>query len=65
MIYWKTDPEELEMMEEDKVYPPRFDVEVCGTHARETVSALICFRGMAGGGDSTELLLESKISGQL
>lgn len=50
------------MMEEDKVYPPRFEVQVCGSYAREPVNAHISFRGMAGGGgggsDSTELILE-------
>ena len=61
------DPEELEMMEEDGVYPPRFEVQVCGSHAREPANALICFRGMADtvGNDTTELLLEPVAFGGL
>lgn len=46
-------------MEEDKIYPPRFEVQVCGFNVKESANALICFRGMDGiGSDSTELLLE-------
>lgn len=63
-MYWNVDPEELDMMEEDKVYPPRFEVQVCGSHARETGNAKIYFRGMAHvERDSTELLLEPMASG--
>ena len=65
VVYWNKDPDELEMMEEDSVYPPRFDVKVCGSQARETVSTLICFRGMADGGYTTELMLESSLPGML
>lgn len=59
MAFWDKDPGVLEQMEEENVYPPRFLVKVCGINARETVNALICFRGMADGDNSTELLLES------
>lgn len=65
VVYWNKDPEELEMMQEDAVYPPRFDVQVCGSQARETVSTLVCFRGMADGGYSTELMLESSFPGKV
>lgn len=51
------------MLEEDRIYPPRFEVQVCGSHAREPVTALICFRGMADiGGDTTELVLEPVVA---
>lgn len=51
------------MMEEDRVYPPRFEVQVCGSLAREAVTALICFRGMADvGNDTTELVLEPAVA---
>ena len=47
------------MQEEDRIYPPRFEVQVCGSQAREPITALICFRGMADiGSDTTELVLE-------
>lgn len=64
--YWDLDPDELEMMEDDKVYPPRFEVLVCGSHARELITALICFRGMAElGSNTTELVLEPMAAGLL
>ena len=57
--YWNIDPDELEMMEEDKIYPPRFEIEVHGSHARAAVTALVCFSGIADvGNDTTELVLE-------
>jgi hypothetical protein len=57
--YWDKEPDELAMMEEDGMYPPRFEVQVCGSQAREAVTAVICFRGMADiDSDSTELVLE-------
>ena len=60
------DPEELEMMEEDGAYPPRFMVQICGSHAREPANALICFLGMSDAGDdTTELLLEPVAFGGL
>lgn len=46
-------------MEEDGQYPPRFEVQVSGSQAMETISAHIYFKGMASGiCDVTELLLE-------
>lgn len=64
--YWEMDPDELEMMEDDRIYPPRFEVLVCGSHARELVTALICFRGMADiSSDTTELVLEPHTPGGL
>ncbi len=54
------------MMEEDGIYPPRFEVQVCGSHANEPVNAIVEFRGMAGTGpDTTELLLEPTKEGVL
>ncbi len=48
------------MMEEENQYPPRFEVEVSGSQARESVNALISFKGLAddNGNNTTELLLE-------
>ena len=57
--FWDKDPQDLEMMEEDGIYPPRFEIEVCGSHAKEPINAAVIFRGMAGkGSNMTELLLE-------
>ena len=54
------------MMEEDRIYPPRFEVKVCGSYASESVSAIFTFRGIAGAGsDMTELLLEPALEGVL
>ena len=66
MKFWDIDPQELETMEEDRIYPPRFEIQVCGSQASELVNAAITFRGMDGRGpDTTELLLEPTSEGVL
>ena len=41
------------------MYPPRFEVQVCGSQAKETTIAYIYFKGLTkSGSDMTELLLE-------
>lgn len=61
------DPEQLELMEEEGQYPPRFEVQVSSSQAREAVNAHISFEGVMGDDDLhdgvlTELILQPSMS---
>ena len=44
--FWSADPEELQLLHDEKLYPPRFVVRVGGDVATEDTFAQICFRGV-------------------
>ena len=58
--YWNIGTEQLEMMEEEKQYPPRFEIQVSSFQAKEPTNVSVYFKGMADNGtaDVTELLLQ-------
>ena len=55
------DPDELQAMEEEGQYPPRFEVLVSSYQARETVNACLTFRGVLTDNDSTDGMLTELI----
>ncbi|XP_064383434.1 uncharacterized protein LOC135332050 isoform X2 [Halichondria panicea] len=54
---WRLDQDELKLMEEEELYPPRFVVKVNGHQATDQATALVRFTG-AQGYLETELSLE-------
>lgn len=45
MDFQSTKPEELQLREDMKLYPPRFVVNVCGSAAAENSRAIFTFQG--------------------
>ena len=45
MYFWDNLPHELELMHEQKMYPPRFTLQVCGEKATHDTTAVVEFEG--------------------
>ena len=43
--FWDSLPHELELMRDQKMYPPRFTLQVCGDKATHDATALVEFEG--------------------
>lgn len=56
--FWEIEPSELEQMESEKLYPPRFVIDVCGTQALTTSQVWVYFSGMTNEFKS-ELILDT------
>jgi len=59
--YLHVDPDELQAMEEDGQYPPRFEVLASSYQARETVNACVMFRGVLTDNELTDGMLTELI----
>ena len=56
--FWSTDPEELQLLHDENLYPPRFVIRVGGDVATEDTFVQICIRGVVEDLD-TELELRA------
>lgn len=56
--FWEIEPSDLEQMEAEELYPPRFVIDVCGTQAHSTGQVWINFSGMENEFKS-ELILDA------
>lgn len=56
--FWDVEPSDLEQMEAEELYPPRFVIDVCGTQAQSTGQVWINFSGMENEFKS-ELILDA------
>ena len=45
VYFWDSLPHELELMHEQKMYPPRFTLQVCGEKATHDTTAVVEFEG--------------------
>ena len=45
VYFWDNLPHELELMHEQKMYPPRFTLQVCGEKATHDATAVVEFEG--------------------
>ena len=45
VYFWDNLPHELELMHDQKMYPPRFTLQVCGDKATHDATALVEFEG--------------------
>ena len=44
--FWEIEPSDLEQMELEELYPPRFVIDVCGMQALTTGQVWVHFSGM-------------------
>lgn len=57
--FWEIEPSELEQMESEELYPPRFVIDVCGTQAHANGQVWIYFSGMTDDESKSELILDA------